>query len=383
VTTRSRRAPEMNTPSETYHPVESEDITLAPGDPHEVASGSFNILPRIPNRTARTQPQRARQKESISSTDSSRSVERKRSANGIRKCKKPFIDTEKPEKIEEAKKCCICLDVPNISEASSLNGCAHVFCFGCIEKWAERENSCPLCKNRFTKIERVTKPPAKKRKKGDPPRAKQTKKIQHRDQRTDFITANPLQSLFASFEGEHARLRPFTTEIIFSGIHARNGRRVSRAGVNRAGAGRATRSNRSRAGGVGEDRSWRVQEHSGRRIVTEEERQYLQQFSQLLASNGPYQMGGSHSRLLEYAGDPFQPGRGGSSHSTDSDGPSEDNGSFTDRLRAVIEGLNDVNNREGSDDNGTAGFHISFSHSGGETAATAIEIDDSDGDELN
>jgi len=54
-------------------------------------------------------------------------------------------------------RCCICLDIPALPELSSLNGCGHTFCFDCIEKWAERENTCPLCKVRFTKINRVHK----------------------------------------------------------------------------------------------------------------------------------------------------------------------------------------------------------------------------------
>jgi hypothetical protein len=30
--------------------------------------------------------------------------------------------------------------------------CGHFFCFPCIQKWAEIENSCPYCKQEFTRI---------------------------------------------------------------------------------------------------------------------------------------------------------------------------------------------------------------------------------------
>ena len=30
--------------------------------------------------------------------------------------------------------------------------CGHSFCYGCIVKWSERCNTCPLCKEPFTRI---------------------------------------------------------------------------------------------------------------------------------------------------------------------------------------------------------------------------------------
>ena len=33
--------------------------------------------------------------------------------------------------------------------------CGHEFCFGCIEQWSKKENTCPLCKQRFTSIRKV------------------------------------------------------------------------------------------------------------------------------------------------------------------------------------------------------------------------------------
>jgi Ring finger domain len=48
--------------------------------------------------------------------------------------------------------CCICLTVPEPNEVATIDGCAHCFCYGCIRTWSETENSCPLCKTRFTSI---------------------------------------------------------------------------------------------------------------------------------------------------------------------------------------------------------------------------------------
>lgn len=79
-----------------------------------------------------------------------------------------------PEAAAAAESCCICMCDVEPNDLASINSCSHQFCFGCIEKWSERENKCPLCKVRFTKIDRVNK----KRKKG----TKNTKKIKNRDQ---------------------------------------------------------------------------------------------------------------------------------------------------------------------------------------------------------
>jgi hypothetical protein len=52
--------------------------------------------------------------------------------------------------------CAICLDAPPcMSEVASIGGCTHLFCFDCIDRWAETENRCPCCKARFTTIDRV------------------------------------------------------------------------------------------------------------------------------------------------------------------------------------------------------------------------------------
>mmetsp|Transcript_19765 Transcript_19765/g.29526 ORF Transcript_19765/g.29526 Transcript_19765/m.29526 type:complete len:458 (-) Transcript_19765:263-1636(-) len=58
--------------------------------------------------------------------------------------------------------CAICLDKPDtLVDLATISGCTHKFCFDCIDKWAETENKCPCCKQRFNRIDRVKKlPPA-------------------------------------------------------------------------------------------------------------------------------------------------------------------------------------------------------------------------------
>jgi hypothetical protein len=127
--------------------------------------------------------------------------------------KKPAVKKSKKEekliippsiiKAEEENICCICMDVCVKCELASINSCKHKFCFSCIEKWADRENTCPLCKERFSKIERVHKPPSRKRK-GDsssatPPRQRNTKRVKNRSQRSDFISSNTFQGLLGEF----------------------------------------------------------------------------------------------------------------------------------------------------------------------------------------
>lgn len=106
----------------------------------------------------------------------------------------------KPEAIDPATvTCCICLDIPTHEELSSINGCSHPFCFTCIEKWADRENTCPLCKARFLKIEKVNRP---KKRKNDAAgsesdgKVRSSKRVRNRDQRSDINFINPLQGLF-------------------------------------------------------------------------------------------------------------------------------------------------------------------------------------------
>lgn len=79
------------------------------------------------------------------------SIRKKRSSQA----RAPEEPAPKKQKTDEGATCCICLEIPTAGDLASISGCSHPFCFVCIEKWADRENTCPLCKARFSKIERV------------------------------------------------------------------------------------------------------------------------------------------------------------------------------------------------------------------------------------
>lgn len=117
---------------------------------------------------------------------------------------------------EKAKKpsCCICIEEPDPADLATVNGCEHLFCFGCIEKWADRENTCPLCKERFSEIQRVNICRDQPKKKGA---VKNIKKVRNRDQRADMTNGNSLQGLFASMEA-NGSVSPAIAQLIFSGL---------------------------------------------------------------------------------------------------------------------------------------------------------------------
>ena len=96
--------------------------------------------------------------------------------------------------------CVICLEKPSQESIASIDGCEHQFCFECIAQWAEHENSCPLCKNRFAKIVRLQ--PSKKRKVGDEESTQNTKRVKHKDQRSD------LQASLDNVAGMFGKSRP-------------------------------------------------------------------------------------------------------------------------------------------------------------------------------
>jgi hypothetical protein len=51
--------------------------------------------------------------------------------------------------------CAICLSEPEEGAAAGVSGCEHQFCFDCIDAWAKRRPTCPLCVARFAEITRV------------------------------------------------------------------------------------------------------------------------------------------------------------------------------------------------------------------------------------
>ena len=54
------------------------------------------------------------------------------------------------QRVEEDLSCNICTE--SLTEGKAVLDCDHFFCLECIRKWAEIENTCPLCKKRFSQI---------------------------------------------------------------------------------------------------------------------------------------------------------------------------------------------------------------------------------------
>jgi hypothetical protein len=135
---------------------------------------------------------------------------------------------QKPSAVEAAVgsevHCCICMSEPETIELATINGCDHQFCFGCIAKWSDRENTCPLCKVRFTKICRVHPHRTSRGGSGSGSCSKgrkpNTKTVKQRDQRSDFLSASTLegllQSLAASASGPppHAFMNPLVRHLL-------------------------------------------------------------------------------------------------------------------------------------------------------------------------
>ncbi len=130
---------------------------------------------------------------------------------------------KKPSAVEST--CTICLCEPDKEEVSALDGCNHLFCFSCIEKWSERENSCPLCKCRFSRITRMN---PLRRRKGTSTR--NTKKVKTRDQRADMPTSAAIEGLLASlaqgsaFPGSARLGRMFATQLSVPVVRSRTSR---------------------------------------------------------------------------------------------------------------------------------------------------------------
>eukprot|EP00742_Colponemidia_sp_Colp-10_P000446 GILJ01000487.1.p1 GENE.GILJ01000487.1~~GILJ01000487.1.p1 ORF type:complete len:184 (-),score=15.73 GILJ01000487.1:595-1146(-) len=58
--------------------------------------------------------------------------------------------TKRKREEEGRPDCNICFDP--IFEQGVLSCCKHEFCLLCIQKWAAVENTCPICKRRFSKM---------------------------------------------------------------------------------------------------------------------------------------------------------------------------------------------------------------------------------------
>jgi hypothetical protein len=207
----------------THHPMPLERETEVASDPsvasrtasrsrnsHSIRSQA-NTTRTAPARSVKSEPEneeapvrpntRSRKRQHTEQSNSVASVlpprKRKRAPKQPVQLKKPPPGSKSQEEEDEkpsaeaTSSCCICMCDVEHEEVALVNGCEHQFCFGCIEKWAERENTCPLCKVRFTKIDRVNK----RRKKG----TKNTKKVKQRDQRSDLVPGAALEGLLGMY----------------------------------------------------------------------------------------------------------------------------------------------------------------------------------------
>lgn len=106
------------------------------------------------------------------------SSNKKMKAASKQKEEKPSVAKSQEEE-EEEDVCCICLDVSSKAEVASINNCQHLFCFTCISSWADRENTCPSCKARFTSIRRVHK--------NEFSASPDSKRVRNRTQKTEYL----------------------------------------------------------------------------------------------------------------------------------------------------------------------------------------------------
>jgi hypothetical protein len=222
----ARRLPGQDPPTATAAPtrnasrlasarISALSASATPTASHNVSSSpsSSASTTEVPARPAG----RKRAKQPVPSPNTS-SCSSSSSSHPQKKLKTGAPKEEDPED-DSSKTCCICMDVPELKDAATVNGCAHIFCFGCIEKWADRENTCPLCKVRFGKIDRIDMGTHNTRKRST---IKKTKRVKNRDQRADHVTTGiPLQGLFARMEssGNMPGSMPHTlAQLIFSGL---------------------------------------------------------------------------------------------------------------------------------------------------------------------
>eukprot|EP00545_Synedropsis_sp_CCMP1620_P004939 CAMPEP_0119004258 /NCGR_PEP_ID=MMETSP1176-20130426/1042_1 /TAXON_ID=265551 /ORGANISM="Synedropsis recta cf, Strain CCMP1620" /LENGTH=460 /DNA_ID=CAMNT_0006955943 /DNA_START=661 /DNA_END=2043 /DNA_ORIENTATION=+ len=123
------------------------------------------------------------------------------------------LKADPEDDFSDAGSCCICMCDPDDGELATIDGCDHEFCFNCIEKWSERENTCPLCKVRFQRINREGD-----KRKGQ----KGTKKVKQRDQRADLNPGNALEGLLAGLNANQG-FSSSIARLIFSGLGPSNG----------------------------------------------------------------------------------------------------------------------------------------------------------------
>lgn len=111
------------------------------------------IVMSTTRRSARSRsrrPQRSISVPNLASTSSvsTTSKKRKKPTKAASTRKKPAFEPD-----PNTTKCAICLD--KVTTQGVLDKCKHLFCFDCIIAWAEKENTCPLCKKRFHGVSKL------------------------------------------------------------------------------------------------------------------------------------------------------------------------------------------------------------------------------------
>jgi hypothetical protein len=62
------------------------------------------------------------------------------------------VVTEPAPKIDEMQECGVCYE--HIEEQGIIDSCSHNFCNSCIATWSADSNACPICRLRYTSIQK-------------------------------------------------------------------------------------------------------------------------------------------------------------------------------------------------------------------------------------
>jgi hypothetical protein len=175
----------------------ASDDTVPYGDDEELA-------------TLKERPKRRKRSRSYSNFDpTATKAPRKTGPRATKKPKKkpetgPSSTSNAPS-TEEEDVCCICLDVPKVR--GKINSCDHRYCYCCIKRWSEETNTCPQCKKRFTKLERVPAADDASAPKGKKPKRKKKDVITIKKKDIQSSSDHQLSGILARVF-EHFALRP-------------------------------------------------------------------------------------------------------------------------------------------------------------------------------
>lgn len=178
--------------------------------------------------TLEERPKRQKRGRSYSSFDpTATKAPRKSLRRMAKKAKEPDTgssSTSCSPNTEEEDVCCICLDVPK--DRGKINSCDHRYCYGCIKRWSEETNTCPQCKKRFTKLERIAAADEVSASKGKKSKRKKKDVITIKKKDIQSSSDHHLSGILARVF-EHFALRPV------SAVDHPRSRNNSRSGLHR------------------------------------------------------------------------------------------------------------------------------------------------------